>query len=52
MATRKMSNDEFIKRWWAENWPDKEPPTWSSTITCAEASGLLRDYYEYMESLP
>jgi hypothetical protein len=47
-----MSEDEFIKQWWAKRFPASDPPTWRSLITCADASDLLWAYYKYLESLP
>ena len=52
MATRKMTEDAFIKQWWAKRFPNADPPKWDSAITCADASDLLRSYYKYLESLP
>ena len=49
MATRKMSEDDFIRQWWKKRFPDADPPKWDSAITCADASDLLRAYYKHLE---
>ena len=35
------NSDDFIKRWWAKRFPNANPPTWKSAITCADAADLL-----------
>lgn len=52
MSTRKMTEDDFIRRWWKKKFPLADPPKFDSAITCADASDLLREYYKYLESLP
>jgi hypothetical protein len=44
LATHKISNDDFIKRWWKKRFPTADEPNWCSTITCADASDLLDQF--------
>lgn len=44
-----LSHESFIKRWWARRFPEANPPTWSSAVTCADATDLLQKYEEYLK---
>lgn len=47
---KKLSNDDFIKRWWKRRFRGANPPTWDSAISCADASDLLEKFRAYLKA--
>jgi hypothetical protein len=40
----------FIESWWKQRFPTADPPKWDSAITCADATDLLRKFYDAVQS--
>jgi hypothetical protein len=49
----KITEQQFITKWWRKRFPNASSPTfepkWNSAISCADACDLLKKYKAYLK---